>query len=380
MPLPERPLGDVLQLAPAEVPVEADGTYPIAGVYSFGRGLFQRGPISGSETSYARLNRLAPGRLVMSRLKAFEGALTVIPAEFDGWFLSPEFPTFEIDATQADQQYIANLCVWPSLWSRLSGQSKGVGARRERVSADRLLTIKVPLPDLPEQRRIAARLDGSMSKLGAVGIKVVESATLRNALLESAIDTEEDQLKVLLGDVLALERIPVEPVPDQYYVQIGIRSFGNGIFHRDKVPGNELSKLRYFEVHSNRLIVSNIMAWEGAIAVSADSEVGCVGSSRFLSYARSGDVDLRYLNYYFQSKAGQALIRTTSTGTVVRNQTLSIKDFDSLKVPLPSLDRQHQVADMLDTANRIGKLSAQQAATTKELREALLNAAFAGEL
>ena len=88
MPLPERPLGDVLQLAPAEVPVEADGTYPIAGVYSFGRGLFQRGPISGSETSYARLNRLAPGRLVMSRLKAFEGALTVIPAEFDGWFLS----------------------------------------------------------------------------------------------------------------------------------------------------------------------------------------------------------------------------------------------------------------------------------------------------
>ena len=236
------------------------------------------------------------------------------------------------------------------------------------------------MPDLPEQRRIAARLDGSMSKLGAVGIKVVESATLRNALLESAIDTEEDQLKVLLGDVLALERIPVEPVPDQYYVQIGIRSFGNGIFHRDKVPGNELSKLRYFEVHSNRLIVSNIMAWEGAIAVSADSEVGCVGSSRFLSYARSGDVDLRYLNYYFQSKAGQALIRTTSTGTVVRNQTLSIKDFDSLKVPLPSLDRQHQVADMLDTANRIGKLSAQQAATTKELREALLNAAFAGEL
>ena len=380
MPLPERPLGDVLRLAPAETPIEADDSYPIAGVYSFGRGLFQRGPIGGSETSYARLNRLEPGRLVMSRLKAFEGALTVIPAEFDGWFLSPEFPTFEIDAMQADQRYIANLCAWPSLWSRLSGQSKGVGARRERVSTDRLLAIKAPLPDLAEQRRIAARLDGIMSKLGMVGIKAAESATLRKALVESAVNTDEHQVEIRLGDVLALERIPIDPASDQYYVQIGIRSFGNGIFHRDKVPGNELSKLRYFEVHPNRLIVSNIMAWEGAIAVSADSEVGCVGSSRFLSYARSGDVDLRYLNYYFQSKAGQALIRTTSTGTVVRNQTLSIKDFDSLNVHLPSLERQHKVADMLDTANRIDKLSAQQAATMKELREALLNAAFTGEL
>jgi type I restriction enzyme S subunit len=122
------------------------------------------------------------------------------------------------------------------------------------------------------------------------------------------------------------------------------------------------------------------MAWEGAIAISADSEEGCVGSNRFLSYAGSGDVDLRYLNYYFQSKAGQALIRTTSTGTVVRNQTLSIKDFESLRVPLPTVDRQRKIADMLDTANRMGKLSVQQNATIKELREAVLNAAFTGEL
>jgi type I restriction enzyme, S subunit len=380
MPVRERPLGDVLQPALADTAVDPDDTYQIAGVYSFGRGLFQRGRINGNETSYTRLNRLESGRLVMSRLKAFEGALSVIPSEFDGWFLSPEFPTFEIDATQADRRYIASLCTWPKFWSRLSGQSKGVGARRERVSAARLMALEVPLPDLPEQRRIASQLNETMSRLGMVSIKAAESAILRNALLESTIEAEEDQAEVKLDDILALERIPIEPDPNHYYVQIGIRSFGNGIFHRDKVPGNELSKLRYFEVHPNRLIVSNIMAWEGAIAVSADSEAGCVGSSRFLSYAGSDDVDLRYLNYYFKSKAGKALIRTTSTGTVVRNQTLSIKDFESLRVPLPTMDRQRKIADMLDTADRMGKLSVQQTTTVKELRDAVLNAAFTGEL
>lgn len=153
-----------------------------------------------------------------------------------------------------------------------------------------------------------------------------------------------------IEDLLHLERIPLDPDPDKYYIQIGIRSFGNGVFHRDEALGSELSKLRYFEVKPGRLIVSNIMAWEGAIAVSSAAEKGCVGSSRFLSYVPVGDVDLRYLNYYFQTQAGRALIRSTSTGTVVRNQTLSIKDFGNLVVPLPSLEEQRRIAARLDAA------------------------------
>lgn len=153
---------------------------------------------------------------------------------------------------------------------------------------------------------------------------------------------------VRLGDVLQLERIPVEISPDEEYVQIGIRSFGRGIFHREKTTGDKLSKLRYFKIVPDRLVVSNIMAWEGAIAVSTDQDLGCVGSNRFLSYAPSDEVDIRYLNYYFQSKQGQEAIRRTSTGTVLRNQTLSMKDFENLVVPLPNPDEQRRIAGILD--------------------------------
>ncbi|MDA0637302.1 restriction endonuclease subunit S [Nonomuraea sp. MCN248] len=152
----------------------------------------------------------------------------------------------------------------------------------------------------------------------------------------------------LLGSVLKLERVPLEVDADLEYVPIGIRSFGKGIFHRVPTKGEELSKLRYFHLKPGRLIVSNIMAWEGAIAVSGNGEAGCVASSRFLSYAPTGDVDLSYLNYFFQSEAGRSLIRGTSTGTVLRNQTLSIKDFEALEVPLPSLDEQRRIAARLD--------------------------------
>ncbi len=156
--------------------------------------------------------------------------------------------------------------------------------------------------------------------------------------------------EIRLGDVLELERIPVEVDPDAEYHQIGIRSFGNGIFHRAPCKGSELSKLKYFEVRPDRLVVSNIMAWEGAIAVSSPREEGFVGSARFLSYKAIGNVDIRYLDYFFQSPSGRSLIRSASTGTVTRNQTLSPKNFERSTVPLPQLHEQRSIADKLDGA------------------------------
>jgi type I restriction enzyme, S subunit len=153
-----------------------------------------------------------------------------------------------------------------------------------------------------------------------------------------------------LGDVLQLERIPVDVDPEAEYTQIGIRSFGRGIFHRDRVPGDQLSKLRYFEVHPDRLVVSNIMAWEGAIGISTISEAHCVGSARFLSYRATGSVDLNYLNYFFQSAAGISRIAQASTGTVLRNQTLSPKNFEALEIVLPDLEEQRRVAAKLSQA------------------------------
>jgi type I restriction enzyme, S subunit len=181
---------------------------------------------------------------------------------------------------------------------------------------------------------------------------------------------------VRLGDELKIERIPVEIDPELEYTQIGIRSFGNGIFHRDKAPGNELGKLKYFEVHPERLIVSNIMAWEGAIAVSAVQDAGCIGSHRFLSYVPSSKIDIRYLNFYFQSDAGKAAIKETSTGTVLRNQTLSMKDFENLLVPLPELPEQHRIAVRLDSAlskkMRMQEMQAHCAGLRDSLRASLL--------
>lgn len=154
--------------------------------------------------------------------------------------------------------------------------------------------------------------------------------------------------RVRIGDVLELQRRPVEIDSLAEYVAIGVRSFGKGIFHYPPTPGNELSKLRFFEIVPDELVLSNIKAWEGAIAVSSAAEQGVIGSNRFLSYRPVGDeADVSYLRFFLLSEAGLPLIQRASPGSADRNRTLAIERFEALKIPLPTIEEQERTATRL---------------------------------
>lgn len=168
-------LREVMGLAIEAVPVDADTEYEMAGIYSFGRGLFRRSALLGSTTSYKVLHRLRAGQIVMSRLKAWEGAMALVEAPFDGSFLSPEFPTFDVNHDLLDDRFCEALLTSEAFWNRLKGSSKGIGARKERVSAERLLDVVVGLPSLLQQRVIASQLEclTRVEQLGSRRARVV---------------------------------------------------------------------------------------------------------------------------------------------------------------------------------------------------------------
>jgi type I restriction enzyme S subunit len=179
-------LRDALQIHCHEVKVDARYDYAIAGVYSFGRGLFARAELNGSQTSYKVLHQLRAGQLVMSRLKAWEGALALVSPQFDGWFLSPEFPTFDIDTEQLNPMFLSTLLTSEYFWARLKDSSKGIGARKERVSAAGLLEQVIEVPTIDEQRKIAQDLESIATIEGNAAAR---SARV-SALLPSIVNRE----------------------------------------------------------------------------------------------------------------------------------------------------------------------------------------------
>lgn len=179
--------------------------------------------------------------------------------------------------------------------------------------------------------------------------------------------------RVRVGDVLELLRRPVSIDLLAEYVSIGVRSFGKGVFHYEPKTGAELSKLRYFEVQPNELVVSNIKAWEGAIAVSSDRETGCIASNRFLTYVPKNErVDVSYLRYLFLSDTGLPLVQRASPGSADRNRTLAIDRFEALQIPLPDLAEQRRIVARLDVL-----LSRAQTARVASGRAAVISRAAA---
>jgi hypothetical protein len=156
--------------------------------------------------------------------------------------------------------------------------------------------------------------------------------------------------RVRVGDVLELDRTPVELDPAHDFVTIGVRSFGKGIFHYDPKPGDQLGKLRFFELKPDRLVVSNIKGWEGAIGVSGEVDAGCIASNRFLIYSPINDeqIDVNWARWFFLSEVGLPLIQHASPGSADRNRTLAIERFENLEIPLPPIEEQTRVASHLD--------------------------------
>lgn len=353
-------------------PVRADDVYPVAGVYSFGRGLLQRDAIRGAETKYQTMTQLSEGNLVYSKLGAFEGAVALVRAQFAGSYVSPEFPVFQV-ADDVDRGYLDHLVSSAGFAEQLNAVTTGVGARQKRVSPNSFLSLRVPLPDRPEQRRIAAHLDG----LSATDHMAQRARDLANSVLPAARNELFQQVanapRKPLGELLTVNRTAVDVVADKSYKRIGIYSWGKGFLHREPAPGADLGSMRYFTFPSKALMLSNIQAWEGAVAVTGDEELDYVSSNRFFPYVPRDDkaIFVPFVAHVLLSDWGLDELRRASPGTQVRNRTLGQKLFEAIELPVPSLDDQIRSSAQLDRLAEIGE----RARRAAELANAILPAA-----
>ncbi|MDQ1038563.1 type I restriction enzyme M protein [Streptomyces sp. V3I8] len=186
---------------------------------------------------------------------------------------------------------------------------------------------------------------------------------------------------VRIGDVVRLERTPIDVEETESYRVIGMRSFGKGIIRYPSALGSKVSKLNYFTFPSGALILSNIKAWEGAISVTtAVDSAEYIASNRFLAYLPVDDrVNVSYLRHYLLSREGLAKVAAASPGGADRNRTLGRKRFEDIEIPLPSRPAQDEAAEVLDSiTNELRGVYAQY--VLDMLRPSVLNTALVSSL
>ncbi|SFM76429.1 type I restriction enzyme, S subunit [Nitrosomonas nitrosa] len=179
-----------------------------------------------------------------------------------------------------------------------------------------------------------------------------------------------------------LERVvdSVLPEPNSMYREIGIRSHAKGIFHKEPVTGNSLGNKRVFNVHPNCFVVNIVFAWEQAIAMTSDDEVGMIASHRFPMFKpKKNRCDIKYITYFFKTPRGKYLLELASPGGAGRNKTLGQNEFARVEIPLPPTDEQKKIARILSTWDRAIEVTEKLLNNSQQQKKALMQQLLTGK-
>lgn len=331
-------LGDLLRRSDETAVLDLDAEYHEVTVRLWGKGVISRGKVRGSDVVSVR-KFVRANQLILSKIDARSGAIGLVPAPLDGAIVSNDFPSFGFhDTGKCDPAFMGWLVRSTPFIELCKAASEGT-TNRVRIKEDRFLDQQISLPPLNEQQAIVARLDALAEKTRQINehLDAIESDA-EHLLAVRFRDAISNATLRPMAEIAPLVRREEEIKLEGSYLELGIRSFGKGTFHKPPLTGAEVGTKRLFRIAPGDLLFSNVFAWEGAIAIAQPVDAGRFGSHRFIScVAEESITSAEFLRYFFLTESGLAKIGEASPGGAGRNRTLGLEKLMAIEVPVPSL-------------------------------------------
>lgn len=362
------------------VPVQPDQRYKQITAKLWGKGLTLRGEVQGSAIAAARQYKAKAGQFLISRIDARHGAFGIVPANLDGALVSNDFPCFDINSSKVLPHFFEWYSRTPEFVDLCRRASEG-STNRVRMKEDKFLKMSVPMLPLDEQRDIVRRLDDVSALVDRRRRAVEASERETQAMLLKAFQRVIDGAPLRpMAEVAPLVRRPVEVEPDKTYMELGVRSFGRGTFHKPGLSGMEVGSKKLFTIESGDLVFNIVFAWEGAVAIAKPEDDGRVGSHRFLTCVTNPDqVAAEFLLFYFRTTEGLQKLGEASPGGAGRNRTLGLKKLEVIEVPVPPIETQHWFSRIQAKAQEIRSIRMRTTEDVDALMPALLHEVFRSE-
>ncbi|MFM7017715.1 restriction endonuclease subunit S [Flavobacterium sp.] len=225
------------------------------------------------------------------------------------------------------------------------------------ISKSELQKLKIPVPTILEQQKIASILfawDSAIDNCKAIieELKVRNNSLAQNLLLgKTRVTGFNKTWKVkMMDECFNYSPRPVSK-PTENYLSLGLRSHGKGIFHKTDFDTDKVAMDTLYEVKENDLIINITFAWEQAVAIVSKSDEGGLVSHRFPTYTfNTKNAIPEYFRHFILQKYFKFLLELISPGGAGRNRVMSKKDFLKLEIKLPDVEEQKAIAAILDKA------------------------------
>lgn len=360
--------------------IDPSETYREVTVRLWGKGAGLRRSVLGSQIAATRRGVARAGQFILSRIDARNGALAIVPRELDGALVSNDFPTFNLNSSKLTAKYLGWLCRTKDFVALCQRASEGT-TNRVRLQEASFLDFEIPLPPLSEQRRIVARIEELAGRIDEVRTTSRLVGDEADALILSLNTSLAGSRTKRLGEILQLDEDSTPVTPTGSYPQVGVKSFGGGLFAKTALFGSETTYRAFNRLYEGALVLSQVKGWEGAIAVCPSSLSGWFVSPEYRTFrfdpteARPGYFAALVRTEWFWQRLGSA-----TRGVGARRERTRPEQFLAVEVAIPEVRLQEHGEEVFSRVGGLKRLQAETQAELDALLLSMLDRAFKGEL
>jgi type I restriction enzyme S subunit len=267
------------------------------------------------------------------------------------------------------------------------------GNDRRGLNMRLIRSMTVPIAPLEEQKRIVALLDDATARITELTACYEQACARANDLLESSLlelfaSAFESHPKRKMGEVLQIAR-GGSPRPISEYItksregvnwiKIGDASASKKyIFETaEKIKPEGVSRSRM--VFPGDFLLSNSMSFGRPYIMKTE---GCIHDGWLVLRDSKGELDQDFLFYLLGSQFMHKRFSQLAAGSTVQNLNSSL--VSNVEIPVPPLDFQKEIAIKASLVEeKVSKLKENfglQLQAMEDLKQSILEAAFAGEL
>lgn len=276
--------------------------------------------------------------------------------------------------------------------------SKGTGTTFKAITQDVVKNLEIPIPPLPEQERIVARIEELFSQLDA-GVETLKKtkaqlAVYRQAVLKEAFDSIEDQYyqtlnTAILGSPQNGLYKPKSDYSDNGTPILRIDGFYDGFIVKDyyyKRVNLTVDEITRYSLEIGDLIVNrvNSMPYLGKCALVRFLGETTVFESNMMRIKLDNEkVNGDFLTYYLSSSTGRKEL-TKSAKQAVNQASINQTDVGNAIVPMPPVEIQKRLLTYIESRLSVCDSIEQTVDTALQqaeaMRQSILKKAFEGTL
>jgi len=212
-----------------------------------------------------------------------------------------------------------------------------------------------------------------VTRIEQLAAKIEEARGLRRQAEEEAIHTlismayrddlpyavkkSQGWVEVTLGDVITQVEDKQRVVPDKYYPNLGIYSFGRGLFHKPPIQGFQTSATSLNRVNAGQFIYSRLFAFEGSYGIVTDEFDQHFVSNEYPTFTCDiAKLLPEFLYAYFKRPSIWNQVAAGSKGLGDRRQRVQPSQLLSHRIMLPPMKTQVELREIIWQVDNLNRL------------------------